>query len=97
MLDKICADTLSDGPSDLLGEGDNNDNVHNKNYTEFEFEITRKIKKTSCHLFSVSESGSAKKQDNNDKREIYAASRECDMARTNHYSRLETFLEEIQG
>jgi hypothetical protein len=50
------------------------------------------------HLSSDSESGNAKKQDSNDKSEIYAAGGGgCDMAETSHYYKLKNSLKEIQG
>jgi hypothetical protein len=67
----VAHSVLSDGPSDVLSECDD-DNVDSKSYTDFESEIARKIKKTVHHLHTDSESGSAKKQDSDDKSMIYA-------------------------
>jgi hypothetical protein len=86
---------LSDGPSDVLSESD--DDVENESYSDFEPEIARKIKKTVCHLSSDSESQSAKLQDSNEKSEIYAVEWDCDMARTRHYSKFECFFGGYSG
>jgi hypothetical protein len=91
-------DTLSDGPSDVLSESDDDydDDVDNKSYSGFEPEIARKMKNV-CHLAGDSESGSIKKQDNDDRSEIYAGGKgDCDMSRLGHYFKLKNLLEEIQ-
>jgi hypothetical protein len=59
ILAATCIDTLSDGPSDVLSESDDDDNVDKESYSDFEPEIASKIK--LCHLSSDSESGIAKK------------------------------------
>jgi hypothetical protein len=46
---------------------DNDDNVDNESYSNFEPENVRKIKKIVHHLSADSESGSAEKQDSDDK------------------------------
>jgi hypothetical protein len=83
ILAESCADTLSDGPSDVLSESDDDYDdddvdvdvdVDNKSYSGFEPEIARKMKNV-CHLAGYSESGSIKKQDNDDRSEIYAGGR----------------------
>jgi len=76
---------------------DDDDNVDNESYSDFEPEIARKIKKTVRHLSSDSESGSAEKQDSDDKSEIYAAGRNCNIARTSHYFKLKNLLERNSG
>jgi hypothetical protein len=72
----------------VLSESDDDDNVNNESYSDFEPERARKIKKIVHHLSSDSESGSAEKQDSDDKSEIYAAGRNCNIARTSHYFKL---------
>jgi hypothetical protein len=92
ILTETCFDMLSDGPSDVLSESDDDD-VENESYGDFEPEIARKIKKTVCHLSS----DSAKLQDSNEKSEIYAVEWDCDMARTRHYSKFECFFGGYSG
>jgi hypothetical protein len=69
ILAETCSNTLSDGRSDMLSESGGGD----ENYGDVEPKTARKIKETVHHLFSDSESGSAKQQDSNDKNEIYSA------------------------
>jgi hypothetical protein len=48
ILTKTCTDTLSNRPRDVLSESDDDDDDDgddNENYSDFESEIVRKIKK----------------------------------------------------
>jgi hypothetical protein len=62
ILAEMCADTISDEPRDVLSPSDDNNDVDNDSYSDFDIEIARKIDKTVCHLSSDSASGSAEKQ-----------------------------------
>jgi hypothetical protein len=68
-LAESFADTLTDGPNDVLSESD--DNVDSESYSDFEPEISRKIKKTMHHLSSDCECGTAEQQDSDDKSDMY--------------------------
>jgi hypothetical protein len=73
ILAETCSNTLSDGRSDVLSESGGGGGGGDENYGDVEPKTARKIKETVHHLFSDSESGSAKQQDSNDKNEIYSA------------------------
>jgi hypothetical protein len=96
ILTKTCADAVSDGPRDVLSENDD-DNIENKGYSDFEPKIARKI---NCTMSSDSESGSAKQEDSNGKSDIFFADwRGAATWQGQHitpYSKI-YFLEEIVG
>jgi hypothetical protein len=71
MLSETCDDSLPNEPSDVVSESDDDDSNDNESYSDFEPEITRKIIKPVCHLSSDSETGSAQKEDNNNRSEIH--------------------------
>jgi hypothetical protein len=54
-LAETCTDVVSGGPSYVLSKSDvdGDDNADNENYTDFEPEIARKIKKTVCHCIAI--------------------------------------------
>jgi hypothetical protein len=62
-LAETCNGTVSDGPSDVLSVGDEDDDT----YSNFGPETARKIKKNVHHLSSDTESRSAKQQGSDNK------------------------------
>jgi hypothetical protein len=82
----------------LSASNDDDQNADIESCSDIEPETTRKIKTTGCHLSTDSESGSAEKQDSDDKSEIYAAGAgNYNMAGTNPYSKLKKLWGKFRG